>query len=125
MSTDEQPTAIPDVDQLRQTEHDELPAVPVRQVEPVTVHALPSRVGPMFADDLTTAFAKILPADPKRKRATLLGSAAWEISRSGSVSSGVPWPASVALVIEHCDTVYARVPTSTGTLSVITEVWAD
>lgn len=120
----DQPLAMPDVDQLRQ-EDEPLPAVPVRQVEPITVHNLPSRVGPMFSEDLSTDFVKILPSDVKRKRATLLASVAWEISRSGSVSSGVPWSANVPLVIEHCDTVYARVPTGTGELSVITEVWAD
>lgn len=114
----------PELEELQQ--HDvPIPAVPVNVVGPVTVHSLPAKSGPAFAQSLTTDFQKILYTDLKRARASLIGSAAWEYSRTGASGSGVPWPINVALVIEHGDSVYARVPTSTGTLSVITEVWAD
>ncbi len=122
MTTEHQPE--PELEELQQ--HDvPIPAVPVNVIGPVTVHELPSRSGPAFAHPLTTTFQHVLYADLKRARASLLGSAAWEYSRTGAAGSGVPWPISVPLVIEHGDSVWARVVSETATLSVITEIWAD
>ncbi len=114
----------PELEELQQ--HDvPIPAVPVNVIGPVTVHELPCKSGPAFATTLTTDFQKILYTDLKRARANLLCTAAWQYSKSGAAGSGVPWPVAVALVIEHADSVYARVTSETATLSVITEVWAD
>lgn len=114
----------PELEELQQ--HDvPIPAVPVNVIGPVTVHQLPARSGPAFAQPLTTDFQRVLSVDLKRARANLIGSAAWQYSRTGAAGSGVPWPIAVPLVIEHGDSVYARVTTETATLSVITEVWAD
>lgn len=115
----------PDIGTVQQLPDEPLITLPVRAVEPVPVHLLPARAGAAFAEPLSTAFSKVLGPDPKRRRVVLCASVAWEYSRTGAASSGIPWPANVPLTIEHCDVVYARVPTSTGTLAVIAETWAE
>ena len=92
--------------------------------EPIRATDLPSRVGPMAKLALTTTFQRLYGPDLKRKRTNLICDTDWEISRSGATGSGVPWYAKVPLVVEHADTVWARVPTSTGTLSILPEYWA-
>lgn len=114
----------PDVYDLQQRDIP-LHTLPVKHEGPVTVWRLPSRRSSAIATVLGTSFDKILPADDKRARATLVCSVAWEYSRTGATGSGLPIPANVPITIEHCDRVDARVPTSTGTLSVIAEYWAD
>lgn len=114
----------PDLDTLLQRE-DFGPALPVRHDGPVTVHQLPARSGPIIKTALTTDFQHILGADEKRKRVVLVCDVDWELSRSGATGSGCPWYAKVPLAIEHCDKISARVPTSTGTLTAVTEIWAD
>jgi hypothetical protein len=99
--------------------------VPVAVEGPVHIRVLPSRIAGAQKEALTTSFSPVLYADLKRRRATLICDVDWEYSRSGSSGSGVPWYAKVPLVIEHADTVNARVPTSTGTLSIVTETWAE
>jgi hypothetical protein len=114
----------PDVDDLLQREP-VTPTVPTRVEGPVTTYRLPSRVGATIKQPLTTDFQHVLGSNEKRARALLVADVDWEYSRGGSAGSGIPWYAKVPLTIEHCDAVYARVPTSTGTLSVVAEVWAD
>ncbi len=114
---------MPDVPDLLQRD-DYLPAVPVRITGPLVVQMAPSRRGPAFSQDLATTFQHVLGADPKRRRAVLIGSVDW-LYRTATSGGGVPWPQDVPLVLEHADQVFAAVPTSTGQLSVITEVWAD
>ncbi len=115
----------PDIATVQQLPDEPLLTIPVRAVAPVPVSILPARCGAAFKDGLGTSFSKVLGPDPKRRRTVLCGDADWEYSRSGATGSGVPWPADVPLVLEHCDAVYARVPTSTGNLSVIAETWAE
>ena len=113
----------PDVPDLLQREV-ALPAVPVRHDGPLVVQLAPSLRGPAFVQDLSTTFQHVLGADPKRRRTILLGSVDW-LYRTSSSGAGVPWPQDVPLILEHADQIYAAVPTSTGQLTVITEVWAD
>lgn len=115
----------PDISTVQQLPAEPLLTVPVRAVAPVPVSVLPARCGAAFKEPLSTAFSRVLGADPKRRRTVLCGTEAWEYSRTGNSGSGVPWPADVPLILEHCDAVYARVPTSTGELAVIAEVWAE
>lgn len=102
-----------------------LPTLPVNVNGPVQTRQLPSRIGGSIKEPLTTAFSRVLYADLKRRRAVLVADVDWEYSRTGNSGSGVPWYAKVPLVIEHADEVNARVPTSTGTLSIIAETWAE
>lgn len=118
-------TATPDLADVQQVPEDTLIVLPARLVEPARVQQLPSRAGAAFSHPLSTTFSHVLGADPKRRRVVLVASVAWEYSRTASASSGVPIPANVVLELQHCDTVYARVPTSTGTLGVIAETWAE
>lgn len=115
----------PDINDVQQLPDEPLVVIPVQPVGPVPVQNLPARCGAAFSHPLDTAFSNVLGADPKRRRVVLIGSDAWEYSRTGTAGSGVAWPADVPLVLEHCDAIRARVPTSTGTLSVIAETWAD
>lgn len=118
--------ATPDLAEVQQRpDPDALLVLPARLVEPAAVQVLPARAGAAFVQPLNTQFAHVLGQDPKRRRVVLLGSADWEYSRTGNSGSGVPWPTDVPLVLEHCDAIYARVPTSTGQLSVIAESWAE
>lgn len=114
----------PDLEDLEQREID-VPALPVRVEGPVHAHPLPPMRGPMFKMGLTVDFQHVLGADPKRARTVLICDADWEISHNKAQGSGVPWPADVPLYLPHCDAIYAKVPTSTGNLSVITGIWAD
>lgn len=118
-------TANPDLVEVQQEDSDALLVLPVRPVGPVPVQQLPSRCGAAFPHPLSTTFSHVLGADPKRRRAVLVAAVAWEYSRTGNSGSGVPIPANVALELQHCDTIHARVPTSTGTLAVIAETWAE
>ena len=113
----------PDVPELLQREP-VYPAVPVKMEGAVTAHQLPAKRGPAFTQDLSTTFQHVIGADLKRKRMLLISTVAW-LYRTSTTGVGVPWPANVPLELTHADHVYAAVPTSTGTLTVITEVWAD
>lgn len=101
------------------------PALLIHPDGPVHTIELPARIGPMFKEALTTAFVKVLGKDEKRKRIALICDVDWLVSRTGAANSGVPWYAKVPLPIGHCDEIWAAVPTSTGTLSVIAEIWPD
>lgn len=114
----------PDVPELLQRDVVEYPSVPVRLDGIVVVQLAPSLRGPAFVQALSTTFQHVLGADPKRRRTILLGDADW-LYRTSTSGVGVPWPLDVPLVLEHADHIYAAVPTGTGTLTVITEVWAD
>lgn len=100
------------------------PALLVKPDGPVLTHQLPSRVGPMASVSLGTTLQHILGPDEKRRRTILVCDVDWLVSRSSS-SPGVPWYAKVPLYLESCDAVYAKVPTGTGTLTVVPEMWAD
>ncbi len=102
-----------------------LATIPVSVGGPVQTRALPSRIGGASKEPLTTSFSNVLYADLKRRRAVLIADVDWEYSRTGNSGSGVPWYAKVPLVLEHADSVCARVPTGTGTLSIVTETWAE
>lgn len=115
----------PDIGTVQQLPDEPLLTVPIRAVGPVPVQQLPARAGAAFAEPLTTSFTKVLGADPKRRRVVLCAGDAWEYSRTGATGSGIPWPAAVPLILEHCDQFYARVPTSDGVLAVIAETWAE
>ncbi len=121
-------------DDVMQDEHEnERMVVSVRVVGPVETRELPSLSGGYRTRTLTTSGEKILPADPKRKMATIL-SATQDIyvgadqssvtADGGTNPSAPPWPDAVPLVITHTDEVWASSVTSTTVLTIITERWA-
>lgn len=105
--------------------------VPVKPVGPTTVTELPARCGAAFSMTLPAPGTGenypvfVLGFDARRKRVVLICDQDWLYARKDSDKNGVPWPKSVPLVLEHCDDIYARVQSTGGTLSVISESWAD
>lgn len=119
--------AYPDLDEVQQIEEPYIPIpVGVSIDGPVTVHQLPSRAGPVTAQELSTDPVKVLAADPKRRRAVICGTDDFHVSHMQSASAGGVWPGLVPLVLEHADAVWAYVVNSdTSTLTIVTEYWAD
>jgi hypothetical protein len=123
MAHNDLPAAFPAVDDQEQIEAAALPMtpVPVKVVGPSVVMALPARSGPAFTQDLTSAeLVHVLGRDPRRTRTTFICDVDWRYSTTKS-GTGAPWYAKVPLTITHADAIYAKVPTSTGTLTVIPE----
>lgn len=126
--------STPDLDELQQDEEDRPIVVPVRLIEaesPVRVQLLPSRhgVSRSFTTSATDAEpTPLLGGDLRRRRATIVAIGAdiyvgdREMVKSAQAAR---WPAGIPLVIEHTEQVYARAATTTATVSVISENWAD
>ena len=101
-----------------------LPRVPVIVEGKVRVQPLPARNAGVFTFPMDTTVRLAMGPDMKRSRALLVSTVAWQISRKAS-GEKVPWPANVVMEIKHADAVWASVPTSTGTLSIVAEYYAD
>ena len=126
MSTGEYIEDLPNPDLAELQQREVLaPVLLVRPDGPVSTQPLPARTGPIETNPLTTTFQRVLNRDFKRSRAVLICDVDWLISRSNNAAGGAPWYAKVPLVLTHRDDAYAAVPTDTGTLTVITEIWAD
>lgn len=123
MSASEVPADVtPDLDELLQLESAKF-TVPVRHDGPLEVHELPSRVAVVSDFGVTTTWQRVLGADLKRKRVTIVGDQAWVVSH-GPFGGGT-WPANVPLVWCSASQVFAKVGTGTATLTIINEEWAD
>lgn len=120
-----EPLPNPSVPEVQQ-QQDITPIMPLPVVHdgPINTQQLPSRMGPIITQALSTATAHVLGQDEKRRRTVCICDVDWLVSRT---SSGVaaPWYAKVPLVLENADSLYAKVSTGTGTLTVVTEMWAD
>jgi len=124
--------AAPTLPEEQQRELD-YPAVKVQVEGIAAVQRVPSRRVVCSNEPLSVqpgAATRVLTEDPTRRRASLILRSATAtdqvLYQSNSSGQAVPWPANVALVLEHCDEMWASVPAgSTGTLTVITEHWAD
>jgi hypothetical protein len=107
-----------------------LEVVPVKHDGPVFTHELPSRVGVSGSVGLTTAWVKVLYKQLQRKCAYLICDVDWHYiaggpgTITGTGPAVAPWYAKVPLPLHHGDEVWAKVPTSTGTLTVLEEIWA-
>lgn len=100
------------------------PAVPVELTGKARVQHLPNRSSSVESFPMTTTQQRVLAADPKRARAQLVSSVAWNYARTRTGATA-PIPANVVITITHTDEVCASVPTGTGNLAVIGEYWAD
>ncbi len=119
--------AEPELAMLQQNADTEpgLPPVAVRHDGPVYTQAQPARSGPAFAVSLTnTADARVVGADPRRSRVTLVGSAAW-FYLSRKAGGRVPIPANVVVALTHADEIWARSQGGDFDLGVIVENYAD
>ena len=126
--------STPDLEDVQQDEEERALVVPVRVVEtlsPVRVQLLPSRhgVSRSFTSNATDAEpTPLLGADLRRRRATIVAIGADIYVGDREMVKGsqaARWPVGVPLVIEHTEQVYARAATTTATVSVISENWAD
>jgi hypothetical protein len=113
----------PDLPDLQQRDLP-MPTVPVEVEGKVRVLHLPNRGSAVEAFPMDTTQRRVLGADPKRARVVLVSSVAWNYART-KTGQTAPIPANVPITLTHTDEVYAAVPTSTGTLAVISEYWAD
>jgi hypothetical protein len=126
--------STPDLEEIQQEEEERALVVPVKVVEtlsPVRVQLLPSRhgVSRSYTTDSTDAEpVPLLGGDLRRRRATIIAiGAAIYVGDREMVKQGqaAQWPELVPLVIEHTEQVYARAATTSATVSVISENWAD
>lgn len=113
--------ALPDV---QQRDIPLIPAVPVDVQGIVNVRIVPNRAGPAGTHDMTTVAQTVLGADLRRARATLWSTVAWQYMNKTS-GSRVPVAANMVISVTHGDEIAARVTTSTGVLSFITEYYGE
>jgi len=123
----------PDLPDLQQREVYDVPAVPVCIDGTTDVHVIPNKRFSVSNEPVganTGLFTRILTADPTRRRAVVMLQSAtatdtFSVSSSASGQS-IPWPANVAMVLEHCDEVWARSGQAQGAvIGVLIENWAD
>jgi hypothetical protein len=122
--TIEDPPAPP-LEDVQQRE-DYTPTVPVKVAGPVRTQDLPARSGPAYTVPLDSASSPVraLYADLRRSRAVLVCASAWQYRRNKG-SEACPIPANAMLVVTHGDEAYASIGSSTATLTVITEYYAE
>jgi hypothetical protein len=100
--------------------------LPVEFVGPQQVQPMPARFGGLETYPIVTGSAvQVAGRDDKRKRILLVCDQDWQIARQASDSHGAFIPSRTILTIEHVDPVYALATSTAGTLTVITESWAD
>jgi len=120
----------PDLSDLQQREVFDGPAVRVCVDGSTDVHTLPNRGFSTSIEPIGSNGVRILFADPRRRKATIILRSAtatdfFYVSASQS-GQGVPWPANVPMVHDHCDEVWAKEGTPAApSLSVLYETWAD
>jgi len=119
-------TPQPDLDDLEQRDLPEqiVPAVPVKQSGPVHVQVLPALSSAVYEREVGTTMARVVDYNPRRRAVTVIGADAWRIGRTPA-GIGALMPPDVPVRLEHADRIYARAVTSTTTITVIEEIWAD
>lgn len=130
MEIEDVPT--PELDNLQQRDMP-VPAVPVRVEGTVLTQRLPNRIGAVSVEALSaTRGTPALRADPRRASAILMlatvdaaGGATKLLVARSITGQYATWPLNVPLPVTHCDDVFAKVDTGTGTLTVLTESYAD
>ncbi len=133
MSANEHPVddINPDKDDVVQVE--EIPlseAVPVQVEGPVRVQLLPRKGGTTFTKTLTTSPQRLLAADHRRAKATLMSigqNLLVSLSQASAqdASRMALWPQNFPFVVEADTEVWAASSTSTTVVSVTTELWAE
>jgi hypothetical protein len=112
---------------------EEIPArdiapVPVIVSGPVRVQTLPSPVWAMVSyAGVTTTAIQILGGEPRRRKATILGSAAFRVGPSGASADAqaAPWPTNIPLEMTHDGEIWARADTGTVNIMVLVEYWTE
>ena len=122
------PDMAPSLDEVLQTDVDDLHVIPVKLCEPTEVRELPSkRISTRTVPLTATAGNKLLSADPRRKFATIIartsdiriGSSQAEAQLTGSwIPSTVPFPVTSKAEL------WAMGDGASTDVSVIEEYWA-
>lgn len=116
----------PDLADLQQRDLP-VPSVPVDVQGAVRVHLVPNRVGNAYTVPLGSTAAQALSQDIKRSRATLIATVGWSYRPNKSSGQECPIPANVPITVCHAGEVWVNKTSgqSDGTLTVITETYAD
>lgn len=124
--------SIPSVAEVMQNELEDLPAVPIRQVGPFRVIRMGNKEwvsgNVTFDAAVSTNAVRILNNNPNRGRSVVWSSVAVATigrSQAEATSSGAVLPANVPITMEHSQEVWARIPTGTGVISWLEEVWTE
>lgn len=120
----------PDNAEVLQDEDYDPHTVPVCISEPVRTVELPSKFAGMrtVSNVTSTTAQKLLGKDPQRKSATILPIGADILlgsSANVALSSGGRWTAAVPLYVTGMDELWAAAVSTTTTVTVIVERWAD
>jgi hypothetical protein len=105
-----------------------IPPVPVVVPGPVRVQQLPSPVWAMVSyASVGTTPTQLLTAEPRRRKATILGSAAFRTGPSGAAADAqaAPWPANIPLEMTHDGEIWGRADTGTVNIMVLVEYWTE
>jgi|SRR5688572_8735583 len=124
---------VGDLDELHQESREpEFPipyTVKVAVDGPVQVHQVPSVSSGSRSWLLDTAGKRIVGKDPRRRTASLMsidqnfyyGTSQQEVDST----TAALWPKLVPLVVSHQEEIWVRSATTTTTLSLVNEQWAD
>lgn len=102
--------------------------VPVVVEGPVRVQTLPSPVWAMLSyAGVGTTPIQVLAGEPRRRKATIVPSAAARFGASGAQADAqsAAWPASLPLEMTHDGEVWARADTGTANIFVLVEYWTE
>jgi hypothetical protein len=113
----------PELEELEQRDPP-APAVPVTHQGTLYVVRQPALKSAVFSVDLDTTMRRVVDRDPRRSAVTLVSDTEWRMSAT-LAGSGAPIPANTPIRLEHAAAIYARVASSTATLTVIQEVYGD
>jgi len=121
----------PDKDEVLQVE--DLPpteSVPVRVEGQVRVTVLPNRGGTTFTRTLDTSPKRMVAADHRRRKATLMSigaNARFALSAASAAGSDrmALWPQNVPYIVESDTEIWACADTGTTQVSITTELWAE
>jgi hypothetical protein len=105
-----------------------IPPVPVVVEGPIRVQQLPSPVWAMISyAGVTTSAIQIIGGELRRRKATILGSAAIRVGQSSAQADAqaAPWPANIPLEMTHDGEVWARADTGTVNIMVLVEYWTE
>lgn len=122
------PDMEPDLKEVQQVEDDSSHVIPVKICEPAEVRELPSkRIATRTVTVGSTAGAKLLSADPRRKFATIIPRTQDILigaSQSQAQLNGAWLPSVVPFVISSVSELWAMGDGASTDVSVIEEYWA-
>jgi hypothetical protein len=125
-----EPDFQPDVEDVMQVESADEPAVKVKVVGSARMQELPTKAGATFTRTVSASIPNVplLRADHRRKKATVIASAAIYIAFTQAScqdpSRMVQWPALLPFYQGAVSEIWVYAVTGTAAVSVATEMWA-